>query len=345
MSTDYTDSEREYFQTGDASRVMAEEGRRPESHTNGPPELTPGEEHYMRSGGDTSVYLAEQEAAEPTIEDRINALPPAAQEMFRRNLGGAVNEFQDMKRGRVEDQIARARAETQRDLLVETLSPQEPEPAYDPNDPNDVDGPNPLPGFRDPTKDIIGFAEDAREYLRGLRDIETYNANLSNFARHYPDFNAAYQFNLASRGRELLSRQYPQASAQQIENHVRLYGFPDDVVAQIQAEERATYVNDPDAAPAKIWRQAQIRGWRSQSEIKAAQDAYKEQQRQEAARRDAQQRAAEAKEQSWRDGIARKVAAIPGKSFHDALREVLIRPEDRRRYYDRSSQNYQTGSW
>jgi hypothetical protein len=307
IETDLTPAELAYFESGgDASQVLAEQGRRsPPPEADGAPALSPAEEHYFRTGGDVTDDLKYEHGVGRQPDREPVRLPPAAQAMIDRANAAAQDE-----------RLKRARTEERLNLLTEAVQQQEQpqqleglsRPEHDPQ----------VPGsrYRDETKDPIGALYDVVNHARELEGDRAYQSLLAEAdARSGGEFSEAYRHAMASHTAELMAKRYPGATIQQIwQAMAQPGGIPEDIRRQVEADERATWGRNPNA-PADIIRFAQGRGWRSRAYVKAEQDARAAQERDQKARAAA---AAQRKEDAIDERMAklsRRLQYMPFSEF------------------------------
>jgi hypothetical protein len=302
----------------------------------GEPELSDAEERYFQNGGNVSDTDREQLSREhglsqQTQYERDLEPSPRVRELFQRIVNHA------------DQQTLRAeRLDERNRMLMEAMTP--PEPQQDHARQRSQERP-------DPNQDIFATQEYDSNRIARLeqmvadtarhRELQQHDQAEVNFYRQSmdqkvatdPEFRQGYQSWLASRYAELMARRYPDATREQIYGAVGQGRIPADLVQKVVSEERqlirnavARGQNPADAIEAAMvgrgFERASVRQWRA------------EQHRQAQARQRAAERQHEADEDAWFERTARRIAASPGVSYHDSLKDVLPRREDRQRYQE-----------
>jgi hypothetical protein len=291
LDQELTAAEREYFATGDATGVLAEQqgGRRRVSPEpgDGLPEFSDAEQRYFDTGGDVTEELRQQYGdAPPPIEDQFDKLRPELRAMLER----AVGDHHALKRELQQERVQHGRLQERFDMVTDAVADvgmsdferhtRHLERQLQEQAPRQI-----VPGIRDPGEDIIGWAQDTAAQQHEQDVLGRYRATLDDAIRQAPEIYQAYQFAMASRALELMGHRYPDVPIEQLQRS----RVDPDIKRAIELEERNDFVDSPDPITTII-RHAQARGWRSPQQIKWAQDVQAEQERRQKAQRDAEQR-------------------------------------------------------
>jgi hypothetical protein len=280
--------------------------------------LTDAERYYFESGGE----------ATPELYDEYSSRPAPSREVHRevdekvRTLADNIAQHERIARARMEgrlDAVQDAMREPQ--SLAQTEQQQE----YRPK----------------PTEDIIGWAErmerladnlmrERADNERRVAEMQTYGTRVDEALSDQGVAQAWRAFELLEKARNL-SAYYPQENHQQLlQRAIQNHGVPDQVHANWQRNAQAWCREKLDQGldlASQIYFAAETRGYETARQVRAREKV----QRQENARRAAQQRAEDAREDEWRDAVTRRVA-LPGET----IESVLPNADDRRRYYSRS---------
>jgi hypothetical protein len=305
-------------------------------HPDNTPELSDVEQRYLDRGGDVSETDLAQlrqdygfSRPQPQEHDRHNAEVQASLERKLREYYGANQQLAETNARLTERQV----------MLTEALSPEEPQPHAWAREPERPDPNVDIFATQEYDSDRIArlermVAETARN--RELQqneqaEINNYRQSMDRRSAADPEFRQGYQLWLATRYAELMARRHPDATPEQVYAAVGQGRIPQDLVQKVVGEERqlvraavARGQNPADAIESAMvgrgFERASVRAERA------------EQHRQAQARRRAAERQAEQDEREWKRRVAMRVAAVPGVSFEDALRQVLPNRQDRMRY-------------
>jgi hypothetical protein len=301
------------------------------------PELSDAERRYFENGGNISATdearLNQEHGLsqpQPQEHDRHNAEVRASLQRKLDDYYAANRQLADVN----------ARLTERQEMLTEALSPEQPQQDHAWSRPMERPDPN-LDIFATQDYDhqriarleqMVADAAQQRQWQQHEQaEINYYRQSMDRRAAADPEFHQGYQMWLATRYGELMSRRYPDATPQQIYAAVGQGRIPADLVQKVQAEERQLIrdarqrgVDPADHIEGMMrgrgWQTARERAWRA------------DQQRQANARQHAAEQKAAEDEREWKRSVARRVAAVPGVSFEDALREVLPNRADRMRY-------------
>jgi len=326
FDTELSPSEQAYFSSGgDASAYLAEHGRsQTEVEDDGAPALSHDEEHYFRSGGDVTDGLRRQYSDAPAREPEPK-FRPEVQRFIDDALAALAAEFQD-------ERVKHARTAARLELLQEAVTPP-PEPRM-----------QPLPRLA-PEDDLFRYVRDIGDRLdrydqqvatgqREMTEDAAYRSALQAAIHQDPSVVEAYKHLIGSRATELMASRYPQATHEQLVQAVVNGQIPDDIQQALVREERSIYRDafQNRRNPAEdIVRFAQVRGYRSPTQIEAARGAQAEQQRRAEAKRAAEQRKAAEIAEEARSRFARKKALFDQATLD--LYNTSARTRDHRRWF------------
>jgi hypothetical protein len=290
MSTELTAAEQRYMDSGgtDVDGLLAENSRQSEPARDDGTQVSSAFDHWSRTGEVSDDLRREMGDLPPSIETEFENLRPAVRDLFRRAVGEHVELKQDYERG----QLDHARLDERLNLLIEAVSPAEPEPEPASEEEKIERQRQQAYGIRDPGTDVIGAMNDVREIWHEMQTVNGYRATLDDAIRQAPAVHDAYMHVMVSRTMELMGRQFPNASPQQIHQAVMSGQIPNDVRRAVEAEERATFVGSKDPV-SEITRTARSRGWHSPAEIEQMRAIQAEQDRRAAAKAEADRGALE----------------------------------------------------
>jgi len=278
LSDGMTDAERHYFQSGgDVSEALSTEHA---TEPVGPvtpvpasePPIAPNQTSVApaaaapdaddEEGEDTAAAVPDQPGQQPNKHRR--RVPFREYKAVEDRAAAAEREPQQMR-------VNNARVEERLNLLQQAL--QEPTPP-------EAEAQKP-----DPEQDIFGYAKWLEDQLNavaekvngyeqqittGQAEMERerqYFESLNTYAAHKPDFTHAYNYLMRSRAAELVAREYPQVTEDQLRGIVEgTIRIPQQVANSLRQEERDLYRSafegrrDPAA---DIYRLATMRGYRT----------------------------------------------------------------------------------
>jgi hypothetical protein len=315
----------------DLQSISSEAGVRDET-----PELSDAEERYFQNGGNVSDTDREQLSREHGLSQ------PQPQEERQVEMRPHVREYVERLINHSNDQTLHAeRLDERNRMLIDALSPEQqqqqdhawsrpqerPDPNYDIYATMDHDDRRIAR-----LEQMVVDNQRQQEHVRNEQaTIAYYKESMDRRSGVDPEFRQGYQLWLATRYAELMAREYPDATRDNIYAAIRYGQIPQDLVRKVQLEERelirSAIERRQDPADA-IEAMMVGRGY----ERAGARAARVEQRRQEEARQRAAVRKAEQAEEDWFQRVARRIASSPGLSYEDALNDVLPHRADRVRY-------------